>query len=258
MAFGRHLRELFSHRTGLIVSLVVASLAALWSVGKVSIFPPSVKPRVVSMAAANTRALVDAPTSAVLDLKVTTTSLQGMSNRGVLVGNVMGSEPVRAYIARRAKIRSELLQVASPVTPDFPRPLATAGKKSPQDIAKSPNEYRLSIQANPTVPILDIYAEAPTKELAEQLANGAVDGMQDYLKDLAGQQHVPADRRVKLEQLGRAKGGVINPGVRLKLGLLTFLIVLGAASLTVLALDRVRQGWRVESVAQREAKNATV
>lgn len=257
MQLGRHLRELWGHRIGLIASLILALCATLWSVGKVSVFPPSVKPRVLSVSAANTRALVDAPHSAVLDLKTTTQSMVGMTNRGVLIGNVMASEPVREYIGRRAGIPGELLQVASPVTPDFPRPLASSGKKSPRDIMKSPNEYRLSIQANPTVPIVDIYAEAPTPELAQALANGAVDGMQDYLKDVATAQHVPADRRVRLEQFGRAKGAEINPGIRLKLGVLTFLFVFAAASVTVLAFERVRQGWKLESVGRRDAANSS-
>jgi hypothetical protein len=181
-----------------------------------------------------------------------------MTNRAVLIGNVMASEPVREYIGRRAKIPAAQLQVASPVTPDFPRPLATSGKKSPSDILKSPNAYRLSIQANPTVPMLDIYAEAPTPELAEQLANGAVDGMQDYLNDLAVAQQVPAERRARLEQLGRAKGGVVNPGVRMKLGALSFFIVLAASSASVLAISRLRQGWNLESGPRPDAANGTV
>ena len=132
MQLGRHLRELWGHRIGLIASLMLASLAALWSVGKVSLFPPSVKPRVLSIAAANTRALVDCPTSAVLDLKVTTRSLQGMTNRGVLVGNVMAQRHRSATTSAAAPRSPDLLQVASPVTPDFPRPLASSGKKSPR------------------------------------------------------------------------------------------------------------------------------
>jgi hypothetical protein len=247
MALGRHLRELWERRVGLIASILLATLAMLWSVGKVSLFPPGVKPRVVTVAAANTRVLVDAPKSAVLDLKVSTGGLQQMTNRAVLIGNVMASEPVRRYIGKRADIPWQRLQVASPVTPDFPRPLATSGKKSPRDILKSPDAYRLSIQANPTVPMLDIYAEAPTPELAQQLANGAVDGMQDYLSNLAVQQQVPLDRRVRLEQLGQAKGGVVNPGVRFKLGALTFLIVFAVSCVSVLALSRVREGWKLTS-----------
>jgi hypothetical protein len=259
MQFGRHLRELWSHRTGLIVSLAIATLMSLWSIGKVSLFPPGLKERQLTMAAANTRVLVDSPRSAVLDTNAATASLQAMSNRGVLEGNVMASDPVLRYIGRRARIPWQLLRVASPVTPDFPRPLETqlSGKKSPKDILKWPNEYRLSIQANPTVPILDIYAEAPTPQLAQQLANGAVDGMRDYLRDVARRQQIPAARSVQLEQLGRAQGTVINPGVRLKLGVITFLIVFGAASLTVLALDRVRRGWRLGSPTRRDPGGAS-
>jgi hypothetical protein len=103
------------------------------------------------------------------------------------------------------------------------------------------------------VPILDIYSEAPTPRKAEQLANAAVAGMEDYLKDLANKQAVPVDRRVHLVQFGHAKGGTINPGVRLKLGVLTFLIVFGASGVTVLALDRVRRGWKLEAMSPRDA-----
>jgi hypothetical protein len=254
MRFGRHLRELWEHRLGLVASVLIASLAALWSVGKVTVFPPGVKPRVLQMSAASTRALVDAPQSAVLDLKVPTTNLQGMTNRGVLVGNMIASAPVRAYIARRAHVPMELLQVAGPVTPDFPRPLATSGKRSTKDILKSPNQYRLSVQANPTVPILDIYAQAPTADAARALANGAVQGMEDYLHDLANMQHIAVDQRVHLEQLGKADGGVINPDVSVKLAILSFLLVFTASSAMVLAAVRVRRGWQLEAVSQKSAK----
>jgi hypothetical protein len=254
MNFGRHLHELWRNRAGLLISLTLATLAMVWSVGKVSIAPPGIKPRVLQMAAASTRALVDSPNSAVLDLAVPTSNLQQMTNRGVLVGNMIASQPVRAYIGRRAGIRPELLQVASPVTPDFPRPLATSGKRSTKDIADSPNQYRLSIQANPTVPILDVYAEAPTEKAARALANGAVQGMQDYLRDLAERQQIPATQRVHLEQLGGATGGVIDPGISIKLGALAFLITFAASSLAAVAIRRVRRGWRLADDAQRAAR----
>jgi hypothetical protein len=254
MQLGRHLHELSRHRLGLLVSVLLASLAALWSVGKVSVDPPGIKPRVLQMGAASTRALVDSPKSAVLDLQVPTGNLQAMTNRGVLVGNMIASAPVRAYIARRAHVRPELLQVSSPVTPDFPRPLASSGKRSTSDIVDSPNAYRLSVQSNPTVPIVDIYAEAPTAAAARALANGAVEGMQDYLGDLAVTQAIPERQRVHLVQLGGATGGVINPGVSVKLGLLSFFIVFGASSLAVMAVSRVRRGWGLAAARRGPAE----
>jgi len=243
MQLGRHLRELWQLRIGLVVSVLLAFLAALWSVGQVGLFPPSVKPRQLEMAGASTRALVDTPKSTVLDLSTGTSDLYAITNRALLVGNIMASAPVREYIARRAHVPADVLRVASPVTPDFPRPLAVNGKPHSSDLLKSPDQYRLSIQTNPTVPVLDIYAEAPTAAAAQQLANGAVDGMKDYLRDLGVTQHVPAEQQVHLEQLGSAKGGVINHGVSVKVAMLSFLLVFAVSSATTLYLARVQRGW---------------
>jgi hypothetical protein len=256
MTLGRHLRELWRFRVGLAASITLALFAALWSVGQVGLFPPSVKSRKLEIAAASTRVLVDTPKSAILDLSVSTYDFRAYTNRSLLVGNIMASPPVRRYIARRAHVPAEVLQVASPVTPDFPRPLASDGEKHSSDILKSPDQYRLSVQVNPTVPVGDVYAEAPTAEAAQQLANGAVDGMKDYLADLGAAQAIPATKQVHLEQLGRAKGAVIDPGVSVKVALLSFFLTFAASSLMVLFVVRLRRGWAVE--AARESQDAAL
>jgi hypothetical protein len=256
MALGRHLRELWRFRVGLAASITLALFAALWSIGQVGLFPPSIKSRKLEIAAASTRVLVDTPKSAILDLSVSTYDFRAYTNRSLLVGNIMASPPVRRYIARRAHVPVEVLQVASPVTPDFPRPLASDGEKHSSDILKSPDQYRLSVQVNPTVPVVDVYAEAPTAEAAQQLANGAVDGMKDYLADLGASQSIPPYEQVHLQQLGRAKGAVIDPGIRTKVALLTFFLVFAASSVAVLALARVRTGWILEARRERPRADA--
>ena len=70
MRFGMRLRELWSHRLGLVVSLAIALFAAFWSVEKVSLFPPGVESRNLETASASTRVLVDMPKSLALDLSV--------------------------------------------------------------------------------------------------------------------------------------------------------------------------------------------
>ena len=247
MQLGRHLRELWQRRLGLALSVLVALGAALWSVGDVSLFPPGVSSRNLELAAASTRVLVDAPSSTVLDTSVDTYNFESITNRALLIGNVMASEPVRRYIGKRAQVSPDVLQIASPITPDFPRPLASSGEKSSSDLLKSPDQYRLNIQANPTAPIVDIYAQAPTAHAAELLANGAVEGMKDYLTALGDSQGVPVARQVRLQQLGRATGGVINPGISVKVALLTFVLVFAVSCAAVLFLARVRRGWVIES-----------
>jgi len=254
MTLGRHLRELWELRKGLIISACIALLAAAWAVGKISLLPPGLKLRTLEIAAANTTVLVDAPQSAVDNIQVNTVNIQAMTNRALLVGNVMGSLPVRAYIMRRAGLPpGAVLKVATPLTPDFPRELSTTGTKSTTDILKSPHEYRLDIQANPTVPVLNLSAEAPTPAQAARIADGAVQGMKDYLHDLAIRESIPPSQQVSLQELGAAHGGVINPGVSLELAALVFAIVFTAAAATTLWLARVREGWNGRAMRPRES-----
>lgn len=253
MQFGMRLRELWGLRAGVLASAVVGLIAAFWSVERISLSPLRVQPRSLETAAASTRVLVDTPQSLVLDLSVQINDINSITDRALLVTNVMASAPVRRYIARRSGVRTAALQVASPVTKEWPRALAQTGtKRSVTDILDSPDQYRLSLRSNPTVPLIDVYAQAPTSRAAEQLANGAVAGMQDYLRELGAKQAVPASGQVHLEQLGRAQGEVINDGASLKVAALSFLVAFAMSCLAALSLSRVRRGW----VAQADADAA--
>lgn len=216
--------------------------------------PPGLTPRAFEMATATTHVVVDTPTSALLDLRRDTYSLEGLTNRAVLLGNVMASDPVRSRIARRADVPAEVLAVEAPLTPEQPRPRAESGKeKKTSDILKSTDQYRLSIEANPTVPVIDIYAQTPTAESAERLANAAVDELRRYIGDLATTEQTPAKEQIQLEQLGRAEGNVINGSVRWQAALLAFLLTFAVSCGTVLAFARIRAGWRVAAGLERSA-----
>jgi hypothetical protein len=244
MTLGRHLYDLWRLRKGLVISLCLAVLAAGYSAGKLSLFPPGVKPRPLTIAAASTSVLVDAPQSA-LSLVVNTQNIEGITNKALLVGNVMASPPVKTYIMREAHLPARIdLQIISPVTLDYPRQLTSEGTKSPTDILKAPDQYRLLISANPTVPVLTIDSEAPSAAEAGRLANAAVAGMQDYLRDLGAQENLKPAQQVTLRQLGAAQGVVTNPGVNVEAALLTFFLVFVASAATTLWLARVREGWQ--------------
>lgn len=246
MELGKHLRELLRLRPAVVVCLALASFVALTITYEVSLVPPNLKPRSLEMASARTEVLVDTPKSAVLDLGQGVSELTGMTNRAVLIGNVMVSAPVLAFIAQRAGVPPSAIQAQAPLTPDFPRPLASAGNdKATQDLLRSTDQYRLNIQTNPSVPILQIYAQAPTAQTAATLANAAVDGLRAYLAYTARRQGTPDSNAVRLTQLGRANGVVINAGVRPQLAILAFLIVFALSAATAIFIARVRRGWRL-------------
>lgn len=254
MQLGRHLRELWRVRIFVGLAGLLALFIAVFSVARISVSPPALHARHDGMAAASTRVLVDTPKTMVLDLKADTTNFTSITNRALLVGNVMATAPVRSFIANRARVPADSLQMTSPVTPDWPRPLESSGKRRTSDILKSPDEYRIAIESNPTVPVIDIYATAPDKTAALHLANGAVAGMQDYLQYLAREQGVAPDDQVHLEQLGPATGGLVDQGVSRRVLLLTFVLAWAAGILAVVFVTRVRRGWQLEAQAERAAR----
>ena len=252
MAFGNRLWRLWQLRTAVVGCLLLSIFAAVWSLNKVTLLPPSVSPRSIEMATASTHLVVDTPESAILDLRQDTYGLEGLTNRAVLLGNVIANGRVRESIARSAGIDASVLRVTPPLTPEEPQARADSGEeKHIGDILKSNDQYRLSIVANPTVPVLDIYSQAPTAATAEKLADGAVSGLKAYVGELAAEESTPDSKQIRLIQLGRARGAVINEGMTWQVALVAFLITFGASSTSVLFLSRVRKGWRHAAGAER-------
>jgi hypothetical protein len=245
MLIGTYMRELSRLRLAIAICLLVGIFGCLSAYYKIGLLPPSVHPRELEMATASTQVLVDTPSSTVLDLQQDTFSFQSMTNRTVLLGNIMASAPVIAYIGRRAGIPPQEIQAATPLTPDFPRPFSEVGhEKHTSDLLRSSDQYRLSIHANPTVPILSVLAEAPSAAAAASLANASVVGLRDYLASVAATQKITPKRRVTLEQLGRAHGTVVNGGARIQAAIVFFLFGFGVAAGVLLFGSRVRRGWR--------------
>ncbi len=241
---GMHMRELWGQKAGLAIAVTLALVAALRVLYSIGIVPPRLEHNSQGVASASTQLVIDTPRSSVIDLRSDTYSFTGLTNRALLLGNVMASPPVREYIARRAGVPATAILISAPLTPEQPRVVADgAHQPKTSDILRSPDEYRLSVQANPTVPVLDIYAEAPDGAAAGKLANASVEGLRDYLSALASEHDTPRAKQVKLVQLGRASGGTIDSGAGLKLAVLVFIFVFAIASAAVLFIARVRRGW---------------
>jgi hypothetical protein len=248
------MRRLWRLKLGVVLSLLLALLCAVWSVQKISLSPPSLEPRSLEMATAATHVVVDTPTSIVLDLRAETYSLESLRNRAVLLGNVMASTSVKQDIARRADVPLDLMRVQAPLTPQQPAPpVDSENARHTSDILRSTDQYRLNIESNPTVPMLDIYAQAPTAETAAALANSAVDALKAYIDGLATTQRTPAIKQVRLLSLGRAHGVVINPGIDWQVAILVFVLSFLIFSGTVTFASRVRAGWRQAALAEATA-----
>jgi hypothetical protein len=168
-----------------------------------------------------------------------------MTSRATLLGNVIASPPVLEYIAKRAHVPAEAIRAQPPLTPDFPRPIPHPGQEpATKDILRLPQEYRINVQVDPSVPVLRVISQAPTAAEAETLAKASIDGLEDYLDAVAAREGTPPRQRIRLERLGQSRGVVINEGVRLQASILAFLIVFGLSAAATVFLGRVLRGWR--------------
>jgi hypothetical protein len=247
MTLGMRLYELWRLRVGLIVSLVIALFASVLTSYRVSLFPPGVHPKAMAMAEASTQILVDNPKSVLLDLSVGTVQLDQMTQRALVLGNIITSAPVRDDIARRVHLPARVIQISGPLTPQYPRPIANdpQDQRSTTDLLRSNNQYRINVNANPTVPILDIYTEASSPKTAENLANAAVAGLRDYLSGVAGVNGAAEETR--LDQLGRAQAGSVTGSVNGEVAGLVFFFVFVFSSIGALVVARMIRGWRFSS-----------
>jgi hypothetical protein len=254
VGIGIRLRRLWQHKLGVAISLVLALLAAVWSIERISLSPPALTPRSFEMATAASHLLVDTPKSVILDLRQDTYSIGSLTTRAVVLGNVIASTSIEAQIAQRAHVPAGLLRIQAPLTPQESSVQVDPQKaRRVTDILKSNDQYRIQINANPEVPVLDIYAQAPTADSAAALANAAVDELKAYVAALASTERTPAAQQIRLTQLGRATGVVINPGVSYQVAVLAFLLTFLASCATVTFIARVRAGWRVAPLSQRPA-----
>jgi hypothetical protein len=255
MGIGIRLRKLWHLKAGVAVSLALALLAAVWSVEKISLTPPGLTPRSLEMATASTHVLVDTQRSALIDLRQDTFALEGLKNRAVLLGNVIASTSVQAKIARRAHVPAEVLRTQAPLTVAQPSPpVDSQNARHTTDILKSTDQYRVDIKANPTIPMLDIYAQTPSAKSAAALANASVDELKTYLASVATDQNTPAKDQIRLTQLGRATGVTINAGVKWQAAILAFLVTLAISCASVTFLARVRAGWGQAVLSERGAE----
>jgi hypothetical protein len=224
------------------ISAVVALMAAIVSVCQVSLLPPSIAMRDLKTGAAVTHVLVDLPREE--SGHVSAADFTTMTKRASLMAHLLAGPPVLERIAERMNIDPNGLTAATEITEGVPLALVEPNEeRRANQILLSHDPYRLDIQANPTLPVLDVYAQAPTAAAAQRLADTVAPAGNDYLAALAARNGLPIGNRVQLKQLGVANSAALDPSAPLKIAGLTFVVVFGIAFGALFAIGQIRRGW---------------
>lgn len=224
------------------LSFAVALVAAIASVAKVGVLPPSLQLRDLQRGAATTRILVDLPGQE--RGHVSAPEFEAMAKRASLIANLLASPPVLHRIAGRLGVDPDEVAASSEITEGVPLALVEPNQeKRANEILVSHDGYRLDIQANPTLPIVDVYAQAPTAAAAGALADAVAGAGNAYNDVLADRDGFPTGNRVQLKQLGAAQSAAISPTAPLEIFVLTLVVVFGVAFGLLCGAAAVRRGW---------------
>jgi hypothetical protein len=243
MEFALVLRELARHRIALAVGVLVAVVAAVFSVYHLDGL--KLEPRQLQHSSASTTVFVDTPSSVLGNLNP---SFDPLLARATVYANFMASQSVLNSIGQQAGIPGDQLYAAGPVDPLVPRVVEepTAVQRN-VEITGETAPYRLNFNNDPNLPTIGIYAQAPTTPQAIALANAAANSLSRYVRGLQEADNVPAQSRVVIRQLGTASGGVANSGISKSLAVMVFVGVLLVWCLLILVGSRFRQNWRTSA-----------
>jgi hypothetical protein len=242
MELARTLKTLWQRPRLLLLGVPIATLAALLSVYTVSLIPPGLGPRTNVFATASTQLLVDAPDSAFADLANDLTPLE---TRASVFARFLATPAALELIARDARVPLDSIEAQGPYDINLPviQQEPTAGQRSSQIIGEGAL-YRLRFENNPVLPIVSVFAQAPSEAQALTLANAVPRALTTYIEGIQTQQQTPEGRRVVIRKLGDARGGVVNQNANIQIGLLVFLVVFGAWCMLIVPAQTIARGWR--------------
>jgi hypothetical protein len=242
MELARTLKTLWWRRRLVALGALIALLAALLSVYRIGIFPPSLESRTNVFASASTQILVDTPDSAFADLA---NDLDPLDTRASVFARFLSSPVAVELIAREAGLPVGAIEAQGPY--DLNQPIfqvePTAEQRSSQIIGERAL-YRMRFENNPDLPIISVFTQAPTRGEAEDLATAAPAALGAYIEELQARQQTPASRQVTIRKLGDATGGVVNEGADLQIALLVFIVVLGGWCMLLIPAQTIARGWR--------------
>jgi hypothetical protein len=242
MELAQTLNILWSRRRLVALGALIAAIAAFLSVYSISLLPPSLSSRTNVFATASTQILVDTPDSAFADLADDLTPLE---TRAAVFARFLATPVALEEIARDTGLPLSSIAAQGPYDVNLPtiEQEPTEGQRSSQIIGEGAL-YRLRFENNPVLPIVSVFAQAPTEEEARRLAIAAPRALSDYIDRLQAQQQTPADRQVVIRRLGDARGGVVNESANVQIAALVFLVVFGAWCMLLVPAQTIARGWR--------------
>lgn len=227
-------------RKGLLLLIAVVAVAA----GFMTMFhvsPSGVSKRSYVYGSAQTQILIDSPRSSLLDLNQETGPL---ATRAAVYAAFMRSNAITDSIAKEMGLQPGQVEAQGPFTTaggtqNIPRPAEARAN----EVRGEADTYRLVFDAQQDLPIVTVYSQAPSGELAIKLANATVTAVRKYVGSQETSGNVPAAAKTSIRELGPATGGDVQAGEKPLLAFLAMLATFILGCTLVVAITGLRRSF---------------
>jgi hypothetical protein len=244
MAFVEIARELWQRK--LLVGLVfaLALVAGTYASYQISLNPPGVHSRQLSVSAASSQILIDSPQSTLVTGAEAGT-LDALATRAKIYGQYLSSLAARAEIAEKVGVPAQTISTSGPFSPQTGQQgyASQPSNERAEELLQEGAQNRLVFTAQEGVPILTVSAQAPTSERAVALASASFATLKDYVRQLRTD-GTPVRNGVIVRQLGAPEGGTLGGSNNIILSFLAFLLVFGLGCAAILVVPSFVARWR--------------
>ena len=246
-------REAGRKRALIAFALVISTLLGMFVALRPGL-PPESRQYTVWLASADI--LVDTADSQVVDAKGP--DFLSLANRTSLLGNLLGTKPLRTAIAEAAGVEPNLLVVVPPANTSTtatgetlaPTPVTTAASRKLSDSEAAV----LTVSTDSSLPILRVTAQAPDASTASRLTTATTTQLEQHLHTVGAAEEIPAARKLVLRPLAAPTPAPEVRGTPRALGLLTTILVALLSCGAIVTAPMVARRWRnAESAENAEA-----
>jgi hypothetical protein len=236
------LRDLWRHRFALVGVLALSLFAGILVLYAFS--PPfGLQSRKYTVGVANTRVLIDTPSSQVARVSPKGSGDLGM--RADLLSRIMVEGTVKANIAKMAGLHPDALfgisQAAAANDLLITKPPRGASVLTTQVV---------TVNYSTQLPLIEVDTQAGDAATAERIADAAVKGLRDYVDQQAADTQVPDALRVRVTPLGQTQSETTTRGPKTPFAFIAIILVFGFGCATIVGIAAVARAWRRAGAAE--------
>lgn len=245
------LNALWRRRIWVLAAAVVALGVGIKTAYHVTLSPPSLKTKSFQVGSASTQLLLDSPQSSLVAINE---DLSRLATRASIFATFMRGGTLTAGIAQRVGIPVDRVTSSGPYTGPGDANGEVIEEKRANQLISEHKIYRFRFDSGSSdkpLPLLTVYAQAPTAGEAIKLADAAAAELKDYVAREAAKSGAPPNERLVVHQIKPAEGGVIAENVAGRAVALTGMMAFVGLLVVIVILSGLLDNWKLERQMRR-------